>query len=78
MPTIVIPDLDEALVRVLERRASRHGHTPEAEAKQILSEALRPSAAKGWEAVNALHQQLASSGRNFSDSTELLREDRER
>jgi hypothetical protein len=31
-----------------------------------------------WAAINAFRERLAASGRVFSDSTELIREDRER
>lgn len=55
-----------------------HGRSPEEEAKEILREALRPAAADVWAGVNALRERLAASGRSFSDSAELLREDRDR
>ena len=40
----------------------------------------RPSAlaADPWAAINAFHRHLASSGRAFTDSADLIREDRER
>jgi len=31
-----------------------------------------------WDGVNAFRDKLATSGRHFGDSTELVREDRER
>lgn len=31
-----------------------------------------------WAAVNAFRQRLATTGRTFADSTELIREDRDR
>jgi plasmid stability protein len=77
MPTFVIPDVDETVLNRLRQRADAHGRSPEAEAKAILNEALRPPDA-AWAAVRQLHQSLVSSGRSFSDSAELLREDRER
>jgi hypothetical protein len=43
----------------------------------ILLQALRPDAA-AWAGANAIRERLASAGRSFSDSAELLREDRER
>jgi antitoxin FitA len=41
MSILTIPDLDDDLKRRLDERATRHGHTPEAEARTILSDALR-------------------------------------
>ncbi len=35
-------------------------------------------AADPWAAINAFRERLAASGRVFTDSTELIREDRER
>ena len=35
-------------------------------------------AADPWAAVNAFRERLAASGRTFGDSTELIREDRDR
>jgi plasmid stability protein len=67
------PDLSR-----LRERAVLHGRSPEEEAKEILREALRPAAADVWAGVNALRERLAASGRSFSDSAELLREDRDR
>ncbi len=78
MAAIVIPDVDEPVLARLRERAAAHGRTPEAEAGMILREALHPSAESAWSRVNALREQLAASGRSFSDSAELLREDRDR
>lgn len=77
MSEIVI-SVDESTLRLLQEQASAHGRTPEAEAKAILGDALAPSGQGAWARVNAIRQGLAASGRSFSDSTELLREDRDR
>jgi plasmid stability protein len=76
MPELVIPNVDEALLRRLREQASAHGRTPEEEARSILVEGVQGRGV--WEQVNAFRQRLAASGRDFSDSAELLREDRER
>jgi plasmid stability protein len=76
---IVIPDLDDAVLARLRERAARHGRTIETEVKAILAEALPPTAPPvRWAAINALREELAASGRTFSDSAELIREDRDR
>jgi plasmid stability protein len=78
MPTLLIPEVEETLLIRLRERAAAHGRTPEAEAKRILLESLPPPGARVWAEVNALHDRLAATGRSFSDSAELLREDRDR
>jgi plasmid stability protein len=76
MSQLVIPDLDDAvMVRLLER-AARRGRTVETEAKAILADALAPN--DPWAGVNAIYNELAASGRTFSDSADLIREDRDR
>ena len=78
MTELMIRDLDEPLLQQLRRLASSHGRTAEAEAKAILEQALRPDGRDAWAPVDAIYRRLAASGRSFSDSAELLREDRER
>ena len=77
MPELLIPDVEESIHQRLKDRAAAHGRTAEAEARTILTEALR-GAADPWATVDAVRERLAASGRTFSDSTELIREDRER
>lgn len=78
MAELLIPDVEETVLRRLQERASIHGRTPEAEAGAILQEVLEPRGPDAWAQVNALRERLAASGRTFSDSVDLLREDRER
>jgi plasmid stability protein len=77
MAQVLVRDLDAAVVGRLKERARRHGRSLQKEAKEILEaaaatltmeEARRVS--RGW------HRRL--SGRRFSDSTALIRKDRER
>jgi len=77
MPALVIPDLDGATLARLRERATTNGRTVEIEARAILTAALQGSA-DPWTAANAIHEHLAASGRTFSDSAELIREDRDR
>jgi antitoxin FitA len=42
MPAIVIRNLAQETHRALQARAARHGRSTEAEARQILDEAVRP------------------------------------
>ena len=78
MSQLMIPDLDDATLARLREQAARHGRSVETEAKAILSSALSPISQHPWVEVNALREQLVASGRAFPDSTELIREDRNR
>ena len=78
MQELVLTDVDDVVLRDLRERAARHGRTPEEEAKEILVEALRCSHPDVWGPVDAIYQRLAASGRSFTDSADLLREDRDR
>ena len=78
MPELVIPDIDPTTLDLLRQRAAHHAHTVETEAKAILSAALQLPPADPWAAINSVREELARSGREFPDSTPLLREDRDR
>jgi plasmid stability protein len=77
MSALVIPDLNEAMQARLRERATSHGRTPETEAAAILTAALQSPASNPWAAI-AFRERLAASGRDFGDSADDLREDRER
>lgn len=78
MAELVLTDLDEVLLRRLSDRASSHGRTPAQEATAILAEAIGCQVSGVWAPVDQIYQRLARSGRTFSDSADLLREDRDR
>lgn len=78
MSQLTLRDIDESLMSRLKQRAAVHGQTVEAEAKTILAQMLGNAEDDVWARVDAIHARLASSGRTFSDSAELLREDRDR
>ena len=78
MPDLIIHDIDPAIFELLRQQADRHANTIEAEVKAILTEALRPANYDPWAKTNALCEELARSGREFTDSTPLIREDRDR
>jgi plasmid stability protein len=78
MQELVLTNVDDLVLQDLRVRAARHGRTPAEEAKAILTEALRSTHTDVWAPVDAIYQRLATSGRTFTDSAELLREDRDR
>lgn len=78
MSQLVILDIEEAILEQLRQRAAAHGRSAEVEAKQILEESLQLWRATQWSQVNAIRGDLAATGQTFSDSTALIREDRDR
>lgn len=83
MTQILIQDLDPTVADKLKIRAGKHGRSLEAEVKAILEAAAEAEAVEkattrleGWEAIDRARAKYA--GRTFSDSAELLREDRNR
>jgi plasmid stability protein len=78
MAVQVLSDVDDRVLHDLQERARCHGRTPADEARAILEEALCSKRLSDWASVDAIYHRLAASGRNFSDSADLLREDRDR
>ena len=78
MAELVLTHVNDVVLHRLEDRAKRHGRTPEQEADAILAEAMRRDGGNGWAAVDAVYHRLASTDRTFTDSADLLREDRDR
>ena len=78
MAELVLTDLDDGVLHHLKERATRHGRTPAEEAKAILADALGGKPLDVWAPVDTIYRRLAASGRTFSDSADLLREDRDR
>ena len=78
MAELVLTDVDDMVLHHLQERATRHGRTPAQEAKAILTEAVRGQRPDVWAPVDEIYRRLAASGQTFSDSADLLREDRDR
>ncbi|MCT7956013.1 FitA-like ribbon-helix-helix domain-containing protein [Laspinema palackyanum] len=83
MNQLIIENLDPKVIEKLQRLARQHDRTVEAEVKAILEAATEAEAAKqqaiaaqAWEKIDRARAKYA--GRIFSDSAELLREDRTR
>jgi len=76
MAQILVRDLDDETVARLKERARRHGRSLQGEARQILARA----AGLGFDDARKLARQWHRTlvGRQLPDSTELVREDRQR
>ncbi len=77
MAQVLVREVEPEVIERLKERARKNGRSLEAELRLIFREAVQEktptSAAEELERVRALF-----SGRSLSDSTELLRNDRQR
>lgn len=76
MAQIVIRNIDDGAIRRLKARARRNGVSLERELRTILAEIARLDRAGFRERAAAFRRMLG--GRRHSDSTALIREDRNR
>jgi len=75
MASLSVRNLDDDLVVRLKRRAVRHGHSAEAEVREILRRALIAETDLSFDDLAAEFRALVS-GRNHTPADELLREGR--
>jgi plasmid stability protein len=75
MAQLLVRDVPRDVVEALKRRAAEHGRSAEAEHRSILEEVLRPERAGFWERAAKLREEM--QGRTFTDSTDLIRQDRD-
>ena len=76
MARILIRDLDDETVKRLKERARRHGRSLQGEAKLILTHAAGMSFRDARKLAQQWHKKLA--GRKLPDTTDLIRQDRQR
>ncbi len=76
MAQVVIRNIDDAAIRRLKSRAARKGVSLERELRTIITEAARTDRSDFAERAAAFRRKLAS--RRHSDSTTLVRKDRDR
>jgi len=76
MAQLTVRKLDSDLVQRLRLRATRNRRSAEAEHRAILEEVLRPRSTDFWQRAEKLRQ--ATGARVATDSSELLRKDRDR
>jgi plasmid stability protein len=73
---VVIRNIDDEAMRRLKSRAARHGVSLERELRTILTEAVRVDRTGFAERAVVFRRKLAN--RRHSDSTALIRKDRDR
>lgn len=77
MPQILIRNLEKETVERLKQRAKIHHRSLQAEVQLILENASRIQPGDFWENAQRIRENLQSRHQAFSDSAELLREDRD-
>ena len=75
MPDVLIRDLDQVVLDELKASARENGRSLQAELHEALRDAARFRAAGTRELVTTWQRRL--TGRRFSDSAKLIREDRD-
>jgi hypothetical protein len=78
MTDVLIRDLDDDILDHLKRRAERNDRSLQSELKRIVEQNARIDTGDFWDKVDQIREQSESRDKEFSDSSELLREDRER
>ena len=77
MAQVLVRQLDDKVVDRLKKRAKEHGRSLQSEVKTILEEVV-PDYEAAWKRIDGFRKRLKKSGRKFSDSAALIREDRDR
>ena len=77
MAQVLVRQLNDKLVERLKKRAKEHGRSLQSEVKIILEEAV-PDYEDAWKRIAKLKKTLERADRTFSDSTPLIREERDR
>ena len=76
MGQVLVRHLPTEVIRKLKMRARQHRRSLQEELKDILEQAAQQNAKNVQAKVNQVHKLFA--GRKFSDSSDLIRQDRAR
>jgi plasmid stability protein len=79
MAQVLVRNLQDKVVARLKKRAAQRGRSLQAEVKRILEDAAAETdQADVWKGIEKFRERMRRSGRVFSDSAEMIREDRDR
>ena len=78
MSQLLVRNLHEDVVESLKQRAKVNHRSLQAEVALILENAAKIQPANFWKNSEKLREQLSQSEQSFSDSAEIIREDRDR
>lgn len=72
MASLIVRNLDEAVVKALKMRASQNGVSAEAEHRKILEQVLRPPLGDSFSAYEVSPKGLKPQKKNFSEVLRLI------
>lgn len=75
MASLLVRNLDEKIIRRLKENARRNGRSLQGEAKEILTNGAKLTAVETLEMLQEWKKRF--KGRKFSDSTAMIRKDRD-
>lgn len=78
MPQLLIRNLEDETVERLKTRAKVNHRSLQAEVQLILEQAAKIQPNDFWKDAEQMRSRLTATDKTFSDSSELLREDRDR
>ncbi|WP_406678073.1 FitA-like ribbon-helix-helix domain-containing protein [Neomoorella carbonis] len=78
MPDILIRNVSREVLSTLKQRAAANGRSLQMELHKILEEAAGEKSLDGIKLAAEIRKQLQAKMKNYSDSVDLIREDRER
>lgn len=76
MAQVLVRGLDDKLLARLKKQAKSNKRSLEAELREIIESGVSPSRAEFVQAARKLREEL--KGKIFTDSVDLIREDRDR
>lgn len=77
MPQLLIRNLDKEVVEKLKQNAKSNHRSLQAEVQQILENAAQVNPSSFWKSAGQIREKLQAYETSFSDSSEMVREDRD-
>lgn len=78
MPDLLIRDVSDEIVEVLKKKASDNRRSLQQELKMIIESAAKEDRILKAQYATIIRERLQAYGKEYNDSTELLRADRNR
>tara|TARA_R110000868_G_scaffold37111_13_gene131593 strand:- start:7994 stop:8230 length:237 start_codon:yes stop_codon:yes gene_type:complete len=78
MPNVLIRNIDDETLDRLKSKAEKNNRSLQGELLEILKENAKPNIEEARNMVHDLLVEYRTEGRTFSDSTDDIREDRDR
>lgn len=76
MGQILVRNIDDAVIERMKKRAKKEGRSLEAEVRLLIQRADKLDKEASLELIDRMRKRL--KGKKFTDSVELIREDRDR